>query len=305
MIEAHRKQHVGTSLIEVLVVIAILALMIGLLLPAVQGVRTAATRMQSINKLRQLTTAVQHYASANDGRLPGIADAGLSTLASDPRVANDRSPFFHIGPYLDGEPDYMTMGANPNRPKLWRWRMVFVSPADPSFPLLDPDENAGRPPASYAANLTAFEGLPNFMGSFPDGTSSTIAYAERYCYIPKSPANSETGRWGVFEWDIFPGPTFGIPAGNRRCTFADRGWSDVVPVTTGQPPVTRPSIPGVTFQVQPPPHAASYHSLQTPFAAGLPVALFDGSARTIRPSIKEEVFWAMVTRAGGEVVSDD
>jgi hypothetical protein len=47
-----------------------------------------------------------------------------------------------------------------------------------------------------------------------------------------------------------------------------------------------------------------YHP-QTPFSAGLPVALFDGSVRTIRPGVRPEVFWAMVTPAGGEVFIED
>jgi hypothetical protein len=46
------------------------------------------------------------------------------------------------------------------------------------------------------------------------------------------------------------------------------------------------------------------HVPQTPFAAGLPVALFDGSVRTLSPRIAEHVFWALVTPNGGEVIGD-
>lgn len=294
----------GVTLIELLVVIAIFCLLTGFLLPAIQASRIAAIRLQSSNNLRQLSISLHNVTSLSASPVPVGANGQLRFLQTGDPLPDYVSPVLIAAfnaesrsiPTVRPGPPFVVENANQFR--------VLMSPADPTLAEFQVSQSHVT---SYSWSFPVFANAPRFPESITDGSSNTIIFAERY-HSPKSPNP------GLVQF-IADGyePPWGSPLGlqdtlyntERRATFADPVWGDVSAITAGTPAVTRPSTLGVTFQVRPRPEEANCHMLQTPYAAGLLVAMADGSVRTISPGVSETSFWAAITPSAGDIGSLD
>ena len=284
MINTHSKRAAFT-LVELLVVIAIIAILLGLLIPAVQKVREAALRMSSSNNVKQLALATQHFHS-DAGTLPSLDGSDRSTGRQQFMVA--------LLPYLEWQPEVISEaeGGYPiSAPACFR------SPADPTNGRQTPTPGT----SSYAGNAQVFRPRPLDLSRVSDGVSSTVLFAEHYSVCGKTSFS-----WSLRRVTCIDGRTGAVvPCGadsGHRATFADPSNDDVLPVTSGG--VTRASITRLTFQTAPLLADCDRRIPQTPHPSGMITGFADGSVRVVRGSIDEVLFWGLVTPQGGEVTSE-
>ena len=333
-----RSARPGFTLIELLVVIGIIAVLIGLFLPAVQAARESARRLHCGNNLKQMITATHSFAAVH-GIIPPSSADGFSHYydpnlnSSALSVPYQLLPFLEQQALFDSVNIYLPLGFPGENLKHQATATAvriatFLRPSDPRI-----HTSAPAGPNSYRACVgveitQTFDGRVHYprhreLGVFDtgislaeirDGTANTLAFAEK-------PIGTEArGTYSPYrDWvDRIATPGDGsADAWMERCSQlrmddsgfkpvfdAGGGWLAVITSHTlflaSAPPNSL--VPDCSMGLSVPSDgifaARSYHP------GGVNAAMADGSVRWVSSSIAIATWRALGTRSGGEIISE-
>jgi prepilin-type N-terminal cleavage/methylation domain-containing protein len=330
MIRGHLRGRSAFTLIELLVVIAIIAILIGLLLPAVQKVREAANRIKCANNLKQVALACHNYHDSY-GKLPPFSTGGLPT--DNPNV--QASAHYLLLPYVEQDNLYRQGLASNGAAISWLVRTGVVKTyycpndtstsegrfngADLSNTRLEVN-GVGFGVTNYAYNAQLGTGQMR-LPVITDGTSNTVLFAERmgHCNGVNFPCTGCTPNllatsytysiWTRGPWVRNTSQWLDGVAGNSDAWWDnpvfDAPLNSVVPSPCAQPGCGPRSDPnfrqnwngGVVnpggIQGNVVPSACDYRRLQALHGSIMNAALADGSVRTVSASISAST-WQIV-----------
>ncbi|MBX9625579.1 MAG: DUF1559 domain-containing protein [Gemmataceae bacterium] len=288
-----RSRRSAFTLIELLVVIAIIAVLVGLLLPAVQKVREAAARSQSMNNLHQMGIAIQNYHDTNDRFPPAMIDWDSNW---DPANYNYcGSTQMYILPQMEQD--------NVFKLSTTQWGLyrqgikTYANPGDPSCPSNAVYTDGGWGDygvTSYVVNFGVLGDVRNDQRNFRkipsvlDGLSQTIFASEKVavCNRPSFPGASTGGPY----YNIYAYGRTAWPEWNPTFAYLITGPASkfqVNPRTTGADATCDPRL------------------ASAPRSSGILVGLGDGSVRFLAAAMGPDVWWAACTPDKGEVLGND
>jgi prepilin-type processing-associated H-X9-DG protein/prepilin-type N-terminal cleavage/methylation domain-containing protein len=292
------RRRVGFTLIELLVVIAIIAVLIGLLLPAIQKVREAAARGKCANNLKQIGLALHHYHDIHQAFPPGYVSAVSST-------GDDAGPGWgwaaHILPQMEQSALYSYIR--------------FDKPIEDAA-----NADARRTPVP--AYLCPFDDVPpTWMATRYDLSGNPLRQivdvaSANYVGVYGRTEPGVDGD-GIFYrnskvtfQDITDGTAQTLLVGERSVRLGPATWAGAVTGANVYAPQTGPQVEDgsgmVLGQANHPPRspACEVNEFAGPHGAGANFAFADGHVAFIPATIDQKVYHALASRADGEVVPE-
>jgi prepilin-type N-terminal cleavage/methylation domain-containing protein/prepilin-type processing-associated H-X9-DG protein len=292
------------TLIELLVVLAIIAILIGLLLPAVQKVRESAARLKCQNNLKQIGLACHGYHDTNQALPPGYR-------ASGPYVdgATDTAPGWgwaaFLLPFLEQDNLFRQINFNAPlqaQPACATMLPLFLCPSDTPAPAAFAITSATFAPVALAAPSSYAASVGDDAAEADGPTGNGVFYRNSRTRLTDiTDGTSQTTIIGDRAWADTQGIWAGAPSGGVVGAGARNPWSSA---TASAPVFVLVHNNWINIKTDADGGLDDFSSSHT---GGANLLFADGSVHFLRSITADGpqrlAFWALGTRAGGEVTA--